>query len=79
MEAAATLAAQAGAPIDAIRVGHSEGDYLDSRSTWARWRGHDDTGAVLVRPDRFVAWRATTGSDSALDDLSKALTAILEH
>ncbi|MDT0343386.1 FAD-dependent monooxygenase [Streptomyces litchfieldiae] len=57
-EAAEKIAARTGLPLRAVRIGHLSGDYLDSRSTWTRWRGHEPSGAVLVRPDRFIAWRA---------------------
>ncbi|CAG8060608.1 unnamed protein product [Penicillium salamii] len=35
-------------------------DYEDVYFDWARVRGVDETGCVLVRPDRFVAWRCDT-------------------
>lgn len=34
-------------------------DYEDSYLDWARIRGVQETGCVLVRPDKFVAWRST--------------------
>jgi len=74
-EAAAKLAATA--PLDSVRIGHLSGDYLDRRSTWTRLRGHDGGGAVLVRPDRFVAWRALSASADPVRDLSAALDAVL--
>ncbi|MGW2561492.1 aromatic-ring hydroxylase C-terminal domain-containing protein [Streptomyces sp. NPDC001514] len=57
-EAAEKIAAQSGLPLDAIRLGHLDGDYRDLRSTWAAARRHTPQGAVLVRPDRFIGWRA---------------------
>ena len=33
-------------------------DYEDPFGDWARIRGVEDDGAVLVRPDQFVAWRS---------------------
>lgn len=42
---------------------------------WADAAGIDETGAILVRPDGFVAWR-TTGEGSA-PELRKALNHIL--
>lgn len=44
-------------------VGYSIGfrqDYLDPYNTWASVREVSEDGAVLVRPDHFVAWRADT-------------------
>ncbi|MEY9857783.1 2,4-dichlorophenol 6-monooxygenase [Catenulispora sp. GAS73] len=63
-------------PLDAVRIGHLDGDYLDPRSTWTRHRGHPGQGAILVRPDRFVAWR-TQSSDHATERLAEVLRAIL--
>ncbi len=59
-----------------MRIGHLDGDVLDGRSTWTRYRGHGPAGAVLVRPDRVVAWRAQE-SDDPIADLTQALQAIL--
>ena len=33
-------------------------DYMDAYGDWARVRGVNEDGAVLVRPDHFVAWRS---------------------
>ncbi|MFS8097718.1 FAD-dependent monooxygenase [Lentzea alba] len=59
LTAAAKAAANLNVPVDAVRIGHVDGDYLDPRSTWTQHRGITDRGAILVRPDRFVAWRST--------------------
>ncbi|MFX8047594.1 2,4-dichlorophenol 6-monooxygenase, partial [Acinetobacter baumannii] len=56
--AAEQLAADEGWPIDAVRIGHIDGDLFDQRLAWVKARGIGPAGAVLVRPDRFVAWRA---------------------
>jgi 2,4-dichlorophenol 6-monooxygenase len=53
--AARRLAADADVPVDAVRIGHLDGDLFDPRCTWLRHRGIGSDGAVLVRPDRFVA------------------------
>jgi hypothetical protein len=37
------------------------------------------TGAVLVRPDGFVAWRSRTESDRPAEALATALRAALMH
>ncbi|MFG2004348.1 FAD-dependent monooxygenase [Spirillospora sp. NPDC048911] len=74
-KAAATLPTSV--PVDAVRLGHLDGDFLDPRSAWTRNRGHDRGGAVLVRPDRFIAWRAHTASPTPEQDLTAALDQIL--
>jgi 2,4-dichlorophenol 6-monooxygenase len=45
-----------------VRISHADGDYRDPRSTWARYRQISMQGAILVRPDRFVAWRSKEAS-----------------
>jgi 2,4-dichlorophenol 6-monooxygenase len=57
-EAARAAAAEAGVPLDAVRIGHATGDYRDPRCAWLARREIGPRGAVLVRPDRFVAWRS---------------------
>jgi 2,4-dichlorophenol 6-monooxygenase len=76
-EAAAQLAASAGVPLDAVRIGHIDGDLYDPRCTWLRSREIDPDGAVLVRPDRFVGWRSIGASEQPLDELAAAMARIL--
>jgi 2,4-dichlorophenol 6-monooxygenase len=75
--AAQKLAADTGLPLDGLRIGHADGDYLDPRSTWTRHRGHSPGGAVLVRPDRFIAWRSPDLTGDPASDLQAALLSIL--
>ncbi len=75
-EAAAQLA-DAGVPLDAVRIGHVDGDLYDPRSIWAERRGIGTEGAILVRPDRFVAWRNPGAAEQPLDELSEALGQVL--
>ena len=76
-EAARQLAAEAGVPLDALRIGHLDGDLYDPRCTWLRHRQIASDGAVLVRPDRFIAWRGATASEDARGALANALSQIL--
>ncbi len=75
--AAEALAAEHGVPVDAVRIGHTEGDLFDPRCTWLRRREIGPQGAILVRPDRFVAWRNTGSSHDPHGELAGALTQIL--
>jgi 2,4-dichlorophenol 6-monooxygenase len=75
-EAAEQLAAD-GAPVDALRIGHLDGDLFDPRCMWLRQRGISSEGAVLVRPDRFVAWRSLGAADDPSGQLTTALETIL--
>jgi 2,4-dichlorophenol 6-monooxygenase len=76
-EAARHLAATANLPLDAVRIGHLDGDLYDPRCTWLRHRQIASDGAVLVRPDRFIAWRHPVGTDDARAALAAALSQIL--
>ena len=76
-EAARELAADAGIPLDAMRIGHIEGDLYDPRLAWARQRQIAPDGAVLVRPDRHVGWRSITAADDPRAALAEALGQIL--
>jgi 2,4-dichlorophenol 6-monooxygenase len=76
-DAARDLAANAGIPLDAVRIGHLEGDLYDPRLGWARRRQIGRDGAVLVRPDRFIAWRQATAAEDPRSALAGALSQIL--
>jgi 2,4-dichlorophenol 6-monooxygenase len=41
-------------------------DNDDVLGEWTSSRDIGDTGCILVRPDRFVAWRAQEATDEAL-------------
>jgi 2,4-dichlorophenol 6-monooxygenase len=76
-DAARELADAAGLPLDAIRIGHLDGDLFDPRCTWLRHREIGPQGAILVRPDRYVAWRSAAAGAAPLDELAAALGQIL--
>jgi 2,4-dichlorophenol 6-monooxygenase len=76
-EAARHLAATANVPLDAVRIGHLDGDLYDPRCTWLRHRQIASDGAVLVRPDRFIAWRHPSGTTEPQAALAAALGQIL--
>jgi putative polyketide hydroxylase len=75
-EAAAPVSAGLGAPITVHRIGAS-GDVRDPDRAWLRAVGIENGGALLVRPDDFVGWRAATLPRSPEDDLRRALCQIL--
>lgn len=77
VEAAQRLASEAGLPLDALRIGHVDGDLFDPRCTWLRRREFGPGGAVLVRPDRFVAWRSIGVCADPAGELATALSAVL--
>jgi 2,4-dichlorophenol 6-monooxygenase len=69
--AAAAASEKLGVPVRAVRIGASGGAgvHADVNSTWAALREVSDAGAVLVRPDNHVAYRA----HDAVADPEKAL------
>ena len=78
-EAAQELAEDEGLPLDAVRIGHLDGDLYDPRCGWLRRRQITGKGALLVRPDRFVAWRVQASADDPRNELASALQQILAH
>ncbi|OBT81399.1 hypothetical protein VE02_09808 [Pseudogymnoascus sp. 03VT05] len=52
-------------------------DVEDVYFDWARRREVEEDGCVLVRPDRFVCWRARTMVDSAEAKLIRVLKSVL--
>jgi 2,4-dichlorophenol 6-monooxygenase len=75
--AARRLAEESGIPLDAVRIGHIDGDWRDPRCTWLRQRQIGRGGAVLVRPDRFVGWRSLDAVADPRAALAAALSTIL--
>ncbi len=57
-DAAAEISKATGIPIKVYGVSIGL-DYHDVYREWHERRGVEDDGCVLVRPDRFVAWRST--------------------
>lgn len=76
-EAARALAAERGLPLDAMTISVREGERFDLRCEWLKRREHGPAGAVLVRPDRFVAWRSMTLAQDPKATLAAALDRIL--
>ena len=77
IQAAAQIAEERGLPLSAISVNPFSGDWLDSRFDWLRQREVSSEGAVLVRPDRHVAWRSFGASENPRATLEKVLGQVL--
>ena len=75
-DAATTAAGELGVRLDAYRVGGG-GDVADPTGRFAEVFGTGEEGAVLVRPDGFVAWRARAAQDDARDVLENVLGRVL--
>ncbi|KAF7905099.1 uncharacterized protein EAF01_005620 [Botrytis porri] len=75
--AAAAKASEAlGVEINVYSIGWKQ-DYEDVYFDWARRREVEESGCVLVRPDRFVAWRAMEMIDEPEEKLMSVLKNIL--
>jgi putative polyketide hydroxylase len=72
--AATTLAYTRGVPLSIYRVG---ADLVDVNRNWAQRYGVTPAGAVLLRPDGHIAWRARTVASTASTALREALARIL--
>ncbi|MFG3107514.1 FAD-dependent oxidoreductase [Streptomyces tendae] len=79
-EAAAEVAAEMRVPLKPYRVGGTPGADLvpdDEETDWARAHGVTRGGAVLVRPDGFVAWRSPGPAPDPAAMLRQVLTTLL--
>ncbi|MFJ3581978.1 FAD-dependent oxidoreductase [Streptomyces sp. NPDC090127] len=79
--AAARVAHQLSVPLDAYRIGDGPDAELspEADTDWAEVHGVTPDGAVLVRPDGFVAWRSTGASPDPETTLLRALRAVLSR
>ncbi|MFE0513053.1 monooxygenase, partial [Streptomyces sp. NPDC058964] len=78
--AARRIADRDGVRLDAYRIGpgpDADLTYDTDADDWAQVHGTTADGAVLVRPDGFVAWRAQGAVPDPEAALSKVLAAVL--
>lgn len=54
-------------------------DYIDVCRDWFRKRGIEEDGCVLVRPDRFVAWRSVKMTENCESKLMQVFDHILSR
>ncbi|MER5966478.1 FAD-dependent monooxygenase [Streptomyces sp. NPDC002057] len=78
--AAGRVARRLSVPLDSYRIGAGPDAELSpaAGTDWAEAHGVTAEGAVLVRPDGFVAWRSPEASADPETALREALTAILD-
>jgi 2,4-dichlorophenol 6-monooxygenase len=78
-DAAAAVADKLGIPLKAVVIGPGQ-EVTDLYFDWARLREIEEDGALLVRPDKIVAWRSLTmvdGPEAVLfDSLQKMLSMV---
>ncbi|MFF5703499.1 FAD-dependent oxidoreductase [Streptomyces sp. NPDC012794] len=80
-EAAGQVARELGAHLDAYTVGSApDADLVEAEGTdWARLHELPAEGAVLVRPDGFVAWRCEGTPADPRAELADAMTRVLRR
>jgi hypothetical protein len=76
--AAVEVAKKLGITINAHSIGWMQ-DYEDVYFDWARRREVNEDGCVVLRPDRFVAWRAKGMVDDCEVKLESVLRSVLSR
>lgn len=76
-QAAQQVSAQLGLEIGVVVIGPGA-EVTDLYFDWERLRGVEEDGAVLVRPDKHIGWRAQSLPEDPADALCSALGAILD-
>ena len=74
--AAGKVAAELGVDLGTVVIGPGR-DVTDLYYDWARLREVEESGALLVRPDKHIGWRAATLPDDPESALRDALKRIL--
>lgn len=77
--AAGRVADDLGVPLERYRVGAGQDADLvtEAGADWSATHGTGEDGALLVRPDGFVAWRATAGCADPSAELAAVLRQVL--
>ena len=73
-DAARAVARRTGGVLDVLRVGH---EVTERDRSWHDAMGVTETGAVLIRPGGFVAWRAATTRPDPAHALDTVLRRVL--
>jgi 2,4-dichlorophenol 6-monooxygenase len=76
-DAAANVEIQLGLPVKVFSIGPSGSDAVDIYGDWSDLSEVEDDGAILIRPDLFVAWRAETLNGDETNSLVDAFQKIL--
>ena len=77
-DAAAAVSTELGVEVAPFRVALGQ-EHNDVLGDWTRARDVGDDGCVLVRPDRFVAWRSAGAVDDPAGALGDVMRTILDR
>jgi 2,4-dichlorophenol 6-monooxygenase len=75
-EAARQTACARDVALDAYRIGGTS-ELRDRDGVWPQLCGHDESGAILVRPDGHVAWRSPRMAQAPHDVLAAVFEGVL--
>jgi hypothetical protein len=76
VDAAAEVAARIGLDLGAHRIAPGA-ELSDPHGRWPAVAGLSESGALMIRPDGYVAWRARATTPRPAADLEDALSAVL--
>ncbi|KIX09723.1 uncharacterized protein Z518_00804 [Rhinocladiella mackenziei CBS 650.93] len=76
IEAADKVGRELGVEIKAHSIGWGQ-EWVDVYRDWERRREIEEDGAILVRPDRFVAWRSMELRDDCEEKLLEVMKSVL--
>ncbi|KAI1313213.1 FAD binding domain-containing protein [Xylaria venustula] len=77
-KAADNITKATGIPINTYGIGFGL-DYIDVYRDWYKSREVEEDGCVLVRPDRFVAWRSKTMIPNSEEKLQQVFDSVLSR
>ncbi|MFJ2393081.1 MULTISPECIES: FAD-dependent oxidoreductase [unclassified Streptomyces] len=75
-QAGEKIAQELGVPLETVVIGPGR-EVTDLYYDWAKLREVEESGVLLVRPDKHIAWRAMTLPENPEDHLRQALLSIL--
>ena len=75
-DAAHTAAERLGVDVETVVIGPDR-EITDLYFDWIRVRGTEEDGAILVRPDKHIAWRIDRLPPDPVEQLTAALSSVL--
>ncbi|KAI9831787.1 MAG: hypothetical protein M1819_004684 [Sarea resinae] len=78
IKVAKEIAKKRGISIATAQIGETRVQYRDRDDQWEKVKGLKSGGAILVRPDNFVAWRSIKRSRKDGAELADAISTLLD-